>query len=131
VNRIISLLALSVLLAACDGYEGLYEPDCAAYEGDRIELRAGRFEWQRFTDERRIGADGTVVEPFPDFPKTGTYTHEAGRLTFVSNDSIRLDDWFLVERGGKYYLLTDVQYEAYVRDSEFPPCPLTRNAGDT
>lgn len=125
----IPLFLMLVMLVACASYEGLYEPACIAYEGDRIELRSGRFEWQRFTDERRIDAAGNVIEPFPDFPKTGTYTHETGRLTFVSSDNIRLGDWFLVDRDGQYYLLSDSQYQKYVAAAEFPPCPLKKSSG--
>ena len=117
-------IILMLLLAACANHEGLYEPACIAYEGDRIELRAGRFEWQRFTDQRSVNGDGNIIEPFPNFPKTGKYTLAAGKMTLVTNDGVRLNDWYLVEHVGQYYLLTSEQHDAYRGTEVLPDCAL-------
>ena len=124
--RILFLTIATLLLTACSDYEGLYEPSCIAFEGDRIELRGGRFVWDRFTDARRIDGDGNVIDEFPDYPKTGTYSLESGRLIFATDDGVRLDDWFLVEQSGQIYLLTAAQQEAHRAKAEMPQCALLR-----
>lgn len=122
-NALIILLAL--LFAACASHEGLYEPGCITYEGDRIELQDGRFEWRRFTDQRVVGDDGNIVEPFPGFPKIGSYKHIAGRLELSGDDGMKLDDWFLVKHLGRSYLLNGKQYDAYRDNDTMPKCALT------
>ena len=113
-----------LLLAACANNEGIYEPACIAYEGDRIELRAGRFEWQRFTDQRTVDSDGNLVEPFPEYPKNGAYSMDAERLELVSNDGVRLADWYQVKHTGEHYLLSSEQHEVFLDAHEMPDCPL-------
>jgi hypothetical protein len=121
-RTILILLALS--LAACASNEGTYEPSCVAYEGDRLKLAAGRFEWQRFTDERVVNESGDVVEPFPGFPKSGTYRVNDDKLELVTNDGVRLDDWFVIEHAGQRYLLDAKQHNTFVDTSELPECAL-------
>jgi hypothetical protein len=116
------LIALS--LAACASNEGTYEPACVAYEGDRLNLAAGRFEWQRFTDERVVNESGDVVAPFPGFPKSGTYRISDDRLELVTDDGVRLDDWFVVDHAGQRYLLDAKQHNIFVDSSELPECAL-------
>ncbi|MDH3415347.1 MAG: hypothetical protein OEM64_03450 [Gammaproteobacteria bacterium] len=113
-----------LLLAACANHEGTYEPACIAYEGDRIELRAGRFEWQRFTDQRTVDSDGNLVEPFPEYPKIGAYSMDTERLELVSSDGVRLAEWYLVKHAGEHYLLSSEQHEAFLDAHELPGCPL-------
>lgn len=110
--------------AACASHEGLYEPACIAYEGDRIELRAGRFEWRRFTDQRTVDDAGKIVDPFPGFPKTGTYRVNNGRLELVDDNGVRLDDWYVVAQDGRRFLLTAAQHEAFVSGKTLPECAL-------
>ncbi len=119
-----ALILLTLLIAACANHEGLYEPACIAYEGDRIELKDGRFEWQRFTDERTVDEAGKVLNPFPGFPRLGTYREKAGRLTLVTDKDVRLDDWFVVVRGEQHYLLTTRQHNAFLESGELPDCVL-------
>lgn len=126
-----ALIALALLIAACANHEGVYEPVCIAYEGDRIELRAGRFEWQRFTDQRTVDDDGNIVNPFPEFPKTGTYRLDAGRLELLTNDGVRLDDRVMVEQAGHRYLLTIKQHDAFKDASELPKCALRLTGTDS
>jgi hypothetical protein len=125
------LIGLTLLFVACANHEGVYEPACIAYEGDTIEFRNGRFEWQRFTDQRTVDADGNIVKPFPAFPKTGTYSIEAGRLQLVTDDGVRLEDWFIVVRSGGRYLLTSAQYEVFRQSNELPGCALKLTGSDS
>ena len=125
------LIGLTLLFVACANHEGIYEPACIAYEGDTIELQGGRFEWQRFTDQRTVDADGNVVKPFPAFPKSGTYNIEAGRLELITDDGVRLDGWFIVVRAGKRYLLTSTQHKVFRESSEVPGCALMLTGGDS
>lgn len=120
----IFLPAFVLSVVACANHEGMYEPACIAYEGDRIELRAGRFEWQRFTDERKVDEAGKRVPPFPEYPKTGTYRIAAGRLELVTDDNVRLEDWFIVEKAGRRYLLNGKQHKAFLGGGELAKCAL-------
>ncbi len=119
-----ALIALALLLIACANHEGLYEPECIAYEGDRIELKDGRFEWRRFTDERFVDKDGTSVNSFPGFPKSGTYRIASGRLELVTDKNERLDDWFVVVRAEQHYLLTTSQHDTFLESEKLPDCAL-------
>lgn len=123
-NRNLTSAFIVLALTACASHEGVYEPACIAFEGDRIELRGGRFSWDRFTDQRSVDADGNVIDAFPDFPKSGKYTLDAERLSFVTDDGIRLTDWFLFEQQGQRYLLTDAQREHYLDTAALPRCAL-------
>jgi hypothetical protein len=113
-----------LLLAACANHEGRYEPACIAYEGDKVELKDGRFEWHRFTDQREVGEDGNVVKPFPDYPKTGTYTLSDSRMQFSVSDGATVDDRFLVVHAGDRYLLTRKQHNAFTESNDMPECAL-------
>jgi hypothetical protein len=126
-----AIIVSALLFAACANHEGLYEPACIAYEGDRMTLRDGRFEWQRFTDQRSVDDDGNIVNPFPGFPKTGTYDFVAGRLELVTNDGVRLDDWFVVVQDGQRYLLTNKQHIAILDGNERPECALRLTDNDS
>ena len=125
------LIALTLLLTACASHEGVYEPACIAYEGDRIELKDGRFEWHRFTDERVVDKDDTIVNPFPDFPKSGSYRIASGRLELITDKDLRLDDWFVVEREKQHYLLTAGQHDTYVQSGKLPDCALRLTGTDS
>ena len=125
------LIAVALLITACANHEGLYEPGCIAYAGDRIELKGGRFEWHRFTDERIVDKDGTVVNSFPDFPKSGTYRIASGRLELVTDKDLRLQDWFVVERDKQHYLLTSGQHETFLQSGKLPDCALRLTATDS
>lgn len=119
-----STVVIVFLLASCATHEGQYEPDCIAFEGDKIVLRDGRFEWHRFTDERKVDSEGNIVEPFPGFPKTGTYTISKKRLKLSSSDGTELDDRFIVVHAGEQYLLTSAQHNTFVDKTAMPTCAL-------
>lgn len=120
----ITLLVFALSLVACANQEGTYEPACIAYEGDTLKLAAGRFEWQRFTDQRVVNESGEVVPPFPGFPKSGTYRVTDGRLQLITDDDVRLDDWYIVDQAGQRYLLEAKQHNAFLDDGELPDCAL-------
>ena len=124
------LIVSALLLAACANHDGFYEPACIAFEGDTIELEDGRFSWHRFTDERAVDDAGTVIQPFPDFPKTGSYRVSAGRLELVTDDNVRLEDWYITESAGKRYLLNAEQHSAFREGARLPECALEFSAID-
>lgn len=111
-------------LVACANQQGVYEPACAAYEGDRLKLAAGHFEWQRFTDERVVNESGEVVPPFPGFPKSGTYRVTEEKLQLVTDDDVRLEDWFIVDHAGQRYLLDTKQHNVFLDGGELSECAL-------
>ena len=86
IRHFVLLTTFWVLGACASKYDGFYEPACIAHAGDRITLHKGRFEWQRFTDEIRVDDSGKVIEPFPDFPKTGRYELDDNRIELVTDD---------------------------------------------
>lgn len=118
------------MFVACANHEGRYEPSCTAYEGDTIELRAGRFEWQRFTDQRQVDDEGNVVNPFPGFPKTGKFRFDTSRLILVSDTDVRLDDWLIINNDGQKLLLTVDQHAAYTETRIVPACALKLSNSD-
>lgn len=118
------LYVLAFLLVACANHQGLYEPGCAAYEGDILKLTGSRFEWQRFTDERIVNDSGEVVPPFPGFPKSGTYRVTEDKLQLVTDDNVQLEDWLIVDHAGHRYLLDANQHNAFVDNGDLPECAL-------
>ena len=83
----IASVACLLILGGCAAYEGVYEPACIAYEGDRIELRNGKFYWEKFTDERKVDASRKLIQPCPDYPKQGSYDTFDNRIELLA-DSI-------------------------------------------
>ncbi len=122
----IPIIAAALLLAACANHDGRYEPACIAYEGDTIDLRKGRFEWDRFTDQRSIDAEGKVVDPFPDYPKAGAFRLDSGQLAFVMADGTKLARWHPVTHAGRQYLLTTEQHDEFMASQAMPDCALRR-----
>ena len=120
----LAALAFSTSLIACANQDGVYEPSCVAYEGDVLALKGGRFEWQRFTDERKFNSAGGVEKPFPEYPKTGTYRASQGRLELTTDDQERLQDWFIVDVSGQRYLLDAAQHNLFLEDGDVPDCAL-------
>jgi hypothetical protein len=125
------ILCALITLAACTELEGVFEPACMAFEGDRVVLRDGRFEWHRFTDERRIDDKGNVIESFPGYPITGNYKLSRGKVRFNADSGARLADHYLVEEQGALYLLTAEQYKAVSDGDAIPSCALRRNQEET
>ena len=118
---------LALLTAGCANVEGVFEPACIAFEGDRITLDNGRFEWARFTDVRPIGEDGKEIDPFPDYPKNGRYTVQSQTVEFRTDGGDLLDDHYLLEHNGSLYLLTSGQHARFSDGQSLPECVLRRS----
>ena len=96
-------------------------------EGDRFVFAGGKFEWHKFTDERRLDADGNLVDPFPGYPLTGTVVLRGSTVELTTAAGDRLDDHFLLERDDDHYLLTREQYAAVTAGGDLPICALRRS----
>lgn len=127
-SKRIAVLLAALLCAACNDVTGVFEPDCMAMEGDRVVFSGGRFEWHKFTDERRLDADGELIDPFPGYPLTGTVALRGSAVKLTTAAGDRLDDHFLFERGEGLYLLTREQHAAVSAGRELPACALRRSA---
>jgi len=127
VKRLLAIAATALLSAGCASVDGVFEPACIAFEGDRVTLDSGRFEWARFTDVRRIGEDGKEIDPFPDYPKNGRYSVQSQTIEFRTDDGDRLDDHYLLQHDGSLYLLTSEQNTRFSADSSLPDCVLRRS----
>lgn len=117
-------LAVLCLLSACSSLEGVFEPACIAYEGDRVRLTEEQFEWHKFTDQRSIDEHGNVVDPFPGYPKRGRFEVNDARVTFIPDDDSQIDDRYLLEHRNRLYLLTWDQSEAVLNGEGMPICAL-------
>lgn len=120
----IPILILLAILGACANHEGLYAPDCIAYEGDRVMLQGERFEWQKFTDQQQVGSDGKIIDPFPGYPKGGAFSLVDDRVEFRPDDGSVIDDYFIVQREDSHYLLTQNQHQELLVRGVMSQCPL-------
>lgn len=126
-RRATTILAVTALFSGCGSFiEGVFEPACIAYEGDRIAMSGGRFEWQRFTDAVPIDADGNTMDPFPDYPKSGRVLVDGARLLLNADDGTAIGERYLLEYRGRTYLLTYDQNEAVLDGEDMPACALVR-----
>ena len=119
-----TMLFAGVLVAACAPHEGRYVPDCTAYAGSVISLQNTEFVWERFTDQVRIGDDGKPIEPFPDYPKRGTYRKEGNALHLESQDG-SIETLHLHKDGESFRILTVEEQESWERTGDYPQCVLT------
>ncbi len=127
----LAISTLAVLLVGCSNHHGLFEPACLAVEGETIELRSDGFSWQRFTDEYRVDDDGEVIDPFPGFPKSGSYTLKKGRVYLHADDGTEAVERYLYKHSGDLYLLTLEHHNAVVGGAGMPDCALRRNDEDS
>ena len=114
-------------VTGCASIDGVYQPDCAAFEGDVVTLKSGEFVWERFTDAVEIDADGKRIDPFPDYPIQGRYSRDGDRLELVTNDGRTLEPMFTY--GGRAtpgYLLTADQYRTLIDGGQHGRCVLVR-----
>ena len=123
-TRITIALSITCAVAACASHEGSYAPDCVAFEGSNISLADGRYVWERFTDQVVIGDDGEPVDPFPGFPKTGTYDVRGNTLTLRPDSGGTTTVMHVVTSDDKRYLLTGQQFEKQSRSNELDDCAL-------
>ena len=120
------LLSAALLLSACAPHAGRYAPDCTAFAGSVVSLDGSSFVWERFTDEVRVDADGNRVEPYPDYPKRGTYRKEGNALYLEDGNGDAVATLYLHKDSESYRLLTVEEHEAWERSGEYARCALTR-----
>ena len=124
--RLTAVLVPACVASACATHEGTYAPDCIAFAGNSIRLDAGRFVWDRLTDQVMVDDAGEKVDPFPQYPLRGRYRVEKDRLIFDSDTGEELPHMYLLGENGRHYLLTAEQFEAWQETGTRPKCPLIR-----
>lgn len=126
--RLFVLTVFAGMATGCASYEGVYEPGCIVYAGDRVKLDGGRFVWEKFTDQVLIDKAGNKIEFFPEYPVLGRYELEQERLSFNSHTGEELPDMYLRSEGSRYYLLTAGEHLQWEETGSAPDCPLVRSA---
>ena len=123
----LTVCVIAASLAACASIDGVYRPDCVAFEGDVVTLKSGEFVWERFTDAVEIDALGKRIDPFPDYPIQGRYSRNGNRLDLVTNDGRSLEPMFTYGgRAAPAYLLTAEQYRTQTEGGQHDACVLMR-----
>jgi len=125
-TRCAALLVAILAIAGCRDFEGDYAPGCQAYAGSRIQLADGNYVWERFTDARRVDAEGNVIDPYPGYPKRGRYERSGPAFRLLDADGETLATYHLHESDSGLLLLTAEQQAAWEADGSYPDCPLTR-----
>ena len=121
-----SLLGAVALLSACAPHAGRYAPDCMAMAGSVVNLDGSSFVWERFTDEVRIDEGGNKIEPYPDYPKRGTYRKEGSALYLETDNGDPVATFYLHKDAESYRLLTVEEHNAWEQSGEYARCVLTR-----
>lgn len=128
-KKVLGLVAI-LALCACKSHEGVYLPDCIAYEGDRVHFAAGRYRWERFTDAIVIGDDGEPVDPFPGYPRQGTYRVDGENVYMTADNGIPVEQMYLHVINDRYHLLTEDQDYARHAGDELAKCLLVLQQED-
>lgn len=123
VGVVLTLASLS-MLSACQSIEGQYAPACEAYAGSRVRLADGQYLWERFTDARRLDASGQPADPFPDFPKRGSYVRTGQTISLNDADGSSIAEFFLHEHDGAPHMLDAEQHASVENGGNFPDCAL-------
>lgn len=114
----------ALLIAACANSNGTYAPSCVALAGDRISLHDGRFEWDKFTDEVRVDANGNAIDPFPGYPVSGSFTRDGDTLHLTPDSELSLPDLHLVESDGRRFLLAPAAMDEWRNSGRIADCSL-------
>ena len=122
-RHFVTVLA-ACLLTACVSHEGIYSPGCAAYAGSNIELHAGQFVWEKFTDSVVVDDEGEIVNQFPGYPVQGSYRIDGQTVIMETAAGEALANMYFHQRGERRYLLTAEQNEAWKKTGEYSDCPL-------
>lgn len=125
VLRLTIAMLLFGVLAGCKSAEGVYLPGCAAHAGDRIELRNGGFEWDKFTDQVDLDESGKRIDPFPGYPRRGSYEIEGQAVRMMADDNAS-ETFYLHVRDDRALLLTEAQHQASESGGGYDDCALTR-----
>ena len=123
--RTTACLVVVALLTGCKAIEGTYYPGCVAFEGDKVVLRDGNFEWDRFTDQVIVDDDGKVMDPFPEHPRLGSYEVDGTllHLTFQGDDSVQT--LHIQREGDHIMLLNDADLANWESTGRYGDCVLT------
>jgi len=121
----LAIVIVATALCGCASHDGVYSPACEAYTGSTIELAAGRFNWQKFTDEMIVGKDGEAVNQFPGYPLQGSYHIEGDALQMKADTGVAVENMYLLEQNHRRYLLTVEQLEAAEKTGVVDACALT------
>ena len=123
-SRIFITTLIAISLSSCKPYEGIYSPDCVAFEGNKIVLSEGRFLWEKFTDQVLVNDDGEIVDSFPGYPMKGTFRIDGQSVYLKSDAGESVQTMVLHERNKRHYLLTAKQFAELESSGKFPECAL-------
>jgi hypothetical protein len=123
--RLTSAALLLACLSGCRAVDGTWLPGCKAFAGDRIELHGGAFTWDKFTDAIEVDEAGNPVDPFPGYPKTGTFDSDGDRIVLSFDDGSESQVFHLQRSRGKLELYTDTQFAEWKKSNNYPDCVLT------
>jgi len=123
-SRFAKTAVIATLLFGCASHNGIYSPDCIAYEGSKISLSDGKFVWEKFTDSITVDDAGNVKNPFPGYPMQGSYRIKGQVLSLDSGGGESLAVMYLQEHRQRYYLLTAEEFESWERTGKVGACAL-------
>ena len=124
VGILIALIVLTGCGSTAIAVDGSYEPSCTAFAGESISLRDGLYSWNKFTDARRVGPNGEVTDPYPDFPKTGRFDRDGEVIRMLDDGGSVLATWYLHQHQGRQALLNQDQQDAWSAGGAYPDCML-------
>ena len=124
-TRLVAITLAAIQLAGCNSHEGTYSPSCIAFAGDTIELGNRQFVWDKFTDALVMDDDGNLVNQFPGYPMRGTYRIDGETVTMESASGEVLENMYLHQDEGRYYLLSGKQLKAWRATGKYAECALT------
>lgn len=128
--RIVTTLALILLLSGCKAIDGTYLPSCVAFSGSEIQLADGRFVWKKFTDQVVLDEQGNKIDQFPGFPLEGDYK-VSGDVMTLTPDTGAPESFYLLRDEPDIYLLTAREKAGYDASGERPRCALKRQPAGT
>ncbi len=123
-RRVLALALAGLFLSGCRDQTVIFEPACIAFSGDRITITADQYIWDRFTDARSVGDDGQLVDPYPDYPKTGPVVRAGKQLTFADGAGATIAIFHIHEQDGIRYLLRDEEYKRVASGGALAECAL-------
>lgn len=126
-NRPVAVVLIAVCgLTGCRAIDGSYYPGCIAFSGDHLELDNGRVIWDKFTDQVRVDQLGRPIDPFPSYPKYGTYEVDDSTVYLRFDDSDTTETFHVTGRNGRVVLMTSAAYAEWQASGDYPQCVLTR-----
>ena len=117
-------------LAGCQQLDGDWAPACDAFAGDRLSFSASRYTWDKFTDARRVDSEGEVIDPFPDYPKSGFFEQDGAAIVLLDDSADEIARFYIHESDGVTHMLTAAEQASYTVDGSFPDCTLQQTISD-